>query len=308
MLTNPISSLADPTCQICHGEGQIWLDTESIVPTTGMTCACVRDAIVRSERERRLTDAAIPERYKAATVDEFHLRPGHVAVIDRVRRTKRTTPAADLDAENAERVRQLAESPLTNETIVFIGPHGAGKTYLACALLRAQILNHNKTGLYITALDFAQTLLPDGAEPAVQRALRETTRSVDIILLDDLGVEKPSLFFFRELWGLVHARTANGRATIITSNERLRDLLLVDLDQHRATPDQIELAAIGRRIYSRLYEFGITPIEWPLDTADFRRTARSGKRPTTYGEARRRRVEERQAIVAESIIETDEAF
>jgi DNA replication protein DnaC len=268
-----VSTLADPRCPLCKGAGHIFEDSDSIVPIAGRTCDCVLRK-VRSERiTEHLTGAELPERYRDASFDHFSLiAAGEVMVKDKERGTLIRRRQADIDRENLDRARGLAGKALRDETIVFTGPFGVGKTYLACALLIAQIRGHDKSGLYITSYDYIRTLMPDAAPASEQQAQRAKARRVDILLLDDLGVEKGSPFAMRELWDLLHERTANGRATIITSNLSIGEALQATKETKGLTPDEREAHDIGRRIFSRLAELRVAPIQWPEGTADHRMT------------------------------------
>lgn len=263
--------LADPNCPICHGEGQIWSDGETIVPIVGKPCECVLRIHQAELVARRLEAANIPERYREASVERFHPRDGVVIVHNNERNINEEIRLADIDARIASRVADLAAHPLNNgETVAFIGPFGSGKTYLACALLIAQIRHHGKTGFYITSFDYIHAMLPEGAEPERQRALRETSRTVDILLIDDLGIEKGSAFAMRELWSLINDRTANNRSILVTSNMRIADALQVQADPN--LPGEAgEAAEIGRRIFSRLAEVLTTTLVWPEGTRDYRK-------------------------------------
>lgn len=287
-------SHADPRCPLCHGEGYRWDDPAELMPISGRTCECLLRNIEREERTVRLKAAALPERYRDATLAAFHLRGGIAAVENKDRATTEAVALADIDERNADRVAELATKPLGNTNVVFTGPIGAGKTFLASALLIAQIREHGKSGLYITFLDYIRRLLPDGEEPEAQRALRDRARNVDVLLIDDLGVEKTSAFALRELWGIIHERTSsNSRGTLITSNLSLADALLFkDREARGLSPDQLEAMDLGKRIYSRLVESGVLPISWPAGTRDFRfeRSPAIGgdRRSPTYGELRDR--------------------
>lgn len=263
--------LADPNCPHCGGEGQIWDDTDTIVPISGRACVCVLRAAARLEAVHRLEAARLPERYREASVDAFNLREGVVMVTDRARGTRQQVSLAEIDGANRDRVRELISRPLSGgETVAFTGPFGAGKTYLASALLRAQILQHGKSGLYLTVVEYLRRLRPDEAEPEEQRELRRLAQEVDILLLDDLGNEKDSAYVARELWELINHRTANKKAHIITSNMTINQALQYSRDTKSLPAEQRESAENRQRIYSRLAETRVAPLVWPEGTRDYR--------------------------------------
>lgn len=294
---------ADRDCPFCHGEGYVWDNPKDFMPISGHTCVCVLRNIELLERIVRLKAAALPERYQDASIEAFHLRGGGVNVQNKDRALPESVSLAAIDEKNADRTAELAAKPLGDTNVIFTGPIGAGKTFLASALLISQIREHGKSGLYLTFLDYIRRLLPEGDEPDAQRRMRDLACSVDVLLIDDLGVEKTSAFALRELWNIVHTRTsAKGRGILLTSNYTLADALMFkDRETRGLTPDQLEAMELGKRIYSRLLESGVLPITWPAGTTDFRKEASpalsSTHRSPTYGDLRDRQRQERLADV-----------
>lgn len=300
-----VHHLADPNCPYCHGAGHIFEDADSIVPVRGRTCSCVITAARSADVASRVEAARIPTRYAEAAFDRFALRnTTAVSVYDPERKTTIATTQGRVDARNLEAVRRLAAGPLTDETVAFIGPFGVGKTYLACALLLAQIREHGRTGLYLVVADYIGKLLPEGSSPEEQREMGYLARNVDILLLDDLGTEKGSAFSLRSLWALLHDRTSNGRATIITSNLAIRDALLGRPgDKTPTSGDAREAAELGQRIYSRLTEARVPAITWPEGSADVRWGQQGAANRPQIREARR---EIRRDLLQDSNFDAEE--
>lgn len=278
--------LSDPNCRLCGGEGHLYADPDSIVPVMGRTCECVKRALGLAQVVHRLEELDLPDRYTDADFERFWTdNPRMISVIDADKNEPVEVRQSDVDRANLARVRELAATPLVGETIAFTGPFGVGKTYLAACLLRQQVRDHDKTGLYTTAYDYIRRLLPEGSTPEQQRDLRRRAKEVDILLLDDLGVEKASRFAMSELWGLLNERTTNARTTIVTSNMQIREALLAARETKSMTPEAREAAEIGQRIWSRLVEARVPPIVWPEGSYDVRMT---GEGAATKGVADRR--------------------
>ncbi len=299
--------LADPNCPRCHGAGHLFEDSDSIVPVRGRTCACVLAASRRADVASRVEAARLPVRYAEAAFEHFGVTAAAaVKVYDPDRDREMVTPQSRIDAANLAAVRGLAARPLSDEVVAFIGPFGVGKTYLACALLLAQIRDHGRTGLYLVVADYIAMLLPNGAEPEEQREIGRLARSVDVLLLDDLGTEKGSAFSLRQLWSLLHDRTTNGRAILITSNLKLGVALLVrpgDRPASGAGADATEAADLGARIYSRLTETRVPAITWPEGSVDRRYGQQGAANRPLIREARR---EVRRDIVEGSSFDSED--
>lgn len=302
---SPSNRLADPNCPRCHGDGYIYQDTDSIIPVIGAPCACVERALARASVATRIEAAEFPDRYSDASFERFGLRNEHrVNYVDPERKVTMNVAQREIDERNLARAQELAARPLDGETIAFTGPPGVGKTYLACALLLAQIRQHGMNGLYLPTYTYVRTLLPEGGEPDAQREIRKRARTVDILLLDDLGVEKGSAFAMRELWDLLHHRTSNGLTTIVTSNLSIGESLLVTKDTRNLSAEQREASDLGRRIFSRLTETRVPPINWPEGSLDVRKGQEgAATKPGAIRDARR---ELRRALVDESTVEPEE--
>lgn len=268
------SQLADPNCPNCHGSGYTRSDPESWAPIDFATCHCV----LRRERilniARRLQQADLPGVYADAEIDDLNEREGTALVEDKDRKREMPKAQAEIDRENKVKLHRLAAEPLPpGQIVIFTGPPGAGKTYGAAALLREQIRRYGKTGFYITSWNYINQLLPDRATPEEQRRLRRLVARVDILMLDDLGIEKSSSSTMRELWHLIDERTKNGLATIVTSNLMMAEIFGQTAAQRAAitdfSADVREAFDIGRRIFSRFKEERYL-IEWPETMTDWR--------------------------------------
>lgn len=237
----------DPDCPMCGGSGHV-LDTTYIVPTSGRRCDCLAAAMVAEATGARLDAVNLPPEYAEAEIDTFEVRPEPV--------NPKTGEA--IDTENIASARELASSPLADgRTVFFTGPSGTGKTYLAAALLRAQVIAHGASGMYMSAYAYLRSLQPEMLTPSEQRAVREAAKNVDILLIDDLGTEKGSEFSRRELFDLFDTRLNHQRATIITSNYTMSALF------------SGEDAINAERIKSRLRQ-NLVGLAWPKDMADYR--------------------------------------
>jgi DNA replication protein DnaC len=154
----------------------------------------------------------------------------------------------DLDWERIEpaEARRMAQEYVANldayldESIGLIlsGGVGCGKTHLAVGIAKlASALGY--TGLFVNVPAWFQELREGYAanDSTLERDRLEEMRQADVLILDDLGAEKPSDWARERLYLVVDHRNVARRATFVTTNRPLEELEL----------------AIGERVMSRLY-------------------------------------------------------
>ena len=158
--------------------------------------------------------------------------------------------------------------PTGSETgLLIMGPCGAGKTHLAVAALR-QIVLRGHTGLFY---DYRELLkeIQGSYNPESQTSelgVLEPVLTVDVLLLDDLGSNKPSPWAMETVGHVLNSRYNEKRVTLLTTN-------YLDVagtgPAPMPTPRRVQLPSgqavsasredslsdrLGNRIRSRLYE------------------------------------------------------
>jgi DNA replication protein DnaC len=131
------------------------------------------------------------------------------------------------------------------------GEPGTGKTGLAIATMREVVARHGADAWFTTVPDLLDEIRAtydqprkrqvmhakdDIEEQVTTRQLQDAVRDVTLLVLDDLGVEKPSDWVIEELYKLLNHRHNDNKRTIFTSN---------------LNPSKLE-ARIGNRIVWRL--------------------------------------------------------
>lgn len=159
--------------------------------------------------------------------------------------------------------------------LLFMGPSGVGKTHLAVAALK-DLIGRGHAGLFCDYRELLKEIQAsyNPSSESTEMAILEPIRTVEILVLDDLGASKPS-DWVRDIVGIVlNARYNERRTTIITTNyhdnpaaegEAVRDprgKLVVPPRE-----DSLE-QRIGSRMRSRLFEMCRT-VE--VISQDFRR-------------------------------------
>jgi DNA replication protein DnaC len=241
-------------------------------------CDCTTD----DRAGRTLARARVPERYRHCDFESYE---------------------ADNEIENASREqlaawnRSLAQAKLvvqkfatefpvgSEHGLLLMGPCGVGKTHLAVAALK-EIVLRGHSGLFY---DYRELLkeIQDSYNPenqATEMSVLEPVLQTDILVLDDVGSSKPSLWALETVGHVLNTRYNEKRVTLLTTN-----YLDAEAGANGTAPSAgsrvIGMRApamedtlterVGKRIRSRLYEMCRT-IE--ISAPDYRKEIRNMSR------------------------------
>ena len=94
---------------------------------------------------------------------------------------------------------------------------GSGKTLLSCCLLNDMVSQHHLQGRFVSCVGYL-SILQQAFTQQSNEDRSQVYRTCDLLVLDDLGVQKDSEWTQQEIFRLVNARLNDGLITLITSN------------------------------------------------------------------------------------------
>ena len=148
--------------------------------------------------------------------------------------------------ENAKKYANKLINGETDKGLFITGTYGVGKTYLASCIANETIKNKNTVvfGTLIQLLDYIKDTYKDSDMSA--KEYLNLYSSVDLLIIDDLGKEKPTEWVLEKLFLIVNNRYNNYLPIVITTNynrNQLRERLCVNKNY-----------SMVDSIISRLYE------------------------------------------------------
>lgn len=193
-------------CQQCQDTGLV-LSQGSYLP-----CPCVEAKRTNFFRQQ----ANLPLRYALADfctvkfdVYEPELRPQAKKIYNYVKKF----------------CAELKNKKGSDRGLYIHGPTGSGKSYLLGCVVNYLI--DSMSVRYLVYADFLDQIRASFNRDAqeTEQELMEAVKKVDLLLLDDLGTEKPSEFSLKYLAQIVDYRYRNLKPMVVTSNFTLKELI-----------------------------------------------------------------------------------
>lgn len=283
--------MARPDCPLCDGTG--WKVVERTTQGAqalssdrpggaagdpklvwAVPCECTTE----DRTARIFTRARIPERYRHCDFENFeadneysHGTPAQVA-------------AWSHSLEQARLIVQAfaRDFPTGSEHgLLLMGSCGVGKTHLAVAALH-EIVKRGHSCLFYDYRELLKEIQDsyNSENQATEMGVLEPVLKTEVLLLDDLGASKPSMWALETVGHILNARYNDKRVTLVTTNyldtnsDPVRPAARVSPLRPIAVEDSLS-ERIGSRIRSRLYEMCRT-VE--ITAPDYRKEIRQAGR------------------------------
>jgi DNA replication protein DnaC len=248
------------TCPICDGIGLIRVKSDSGL-WVSRPCEC-QD----SEREKgRLLAARIPKGYWDCTLDAYDTEfPG-------------ADPSQRWALKTSRTFVERYPADTNGKGLLFIGSLGTGKTHLAVGVLRRLIQERGARGIFC---DYGALIKQvqqsfDPRSGTSEAGVLDPILTTEILVLDDLGAQKPSDWIWDNIALILNTRYNNQLTTIITTNYADLPAAAVSLsDLEKSAREQTLGDRIGERMRSRLAEMCV-PVK--MSGKDFRQTVKRAR-------------------------------
>lgn len=216
-------------CPYCDGAGYYKEAVPFGHPNFSRALPCVCKLEQRAQREKAATHSRLLQlsslagRFASATLDSFEVAtrpyPGPVEWYDLARLDRRMRwYAPDMQRQSLRAAVDLARAFLATPRggLLFQGPYGSGKTHLAYAVAHA-LLERGHT-LAADSLPALLEFIKAGFEDDSASRRIQDLKTVDVLLLDDVGTERATDWSAEQVYNIINHRYVFDLWTIFTSN------------------------------------------------------------------------------------------
>lgn len=149
--------------------------------------------------------------------------------------------------QNLKKYSEKLVNEIEKKGIILVGNNGVGKTHLACSIAN-ELMKNGIPVIYGTLINLLAEIRNsyDLDNNISEMEIIKLYENVDLLIIDDLGKEKPSEWGLEKLFTIINSRYENNLPVIITTNYNQNILI-----ERISLNGEIETA---KSIISRLYE------------------------------------------------------
>jgi DNA replication protein DnaC len=244
-----------------------------------MVWAVPCDCTASDKTERALQRSRVPERYRHCDFENYETDND----IENVSKEQMAAWNRSLAQAKLMVQRFADEFPVgSDHGLLLMGPCGVGKTHLAVSAMKSIALRGH-SGLFYDYRELLKSI-QDSYNPesqATEMSVLEPVLKAEILVLDDVGSSKPSLWALETVGHVLNTRYNEKRVTLLTTNFLDSDAA-PGSSANGAPPARVAgmraptiedslTERVGKRIRSRLYEMCRT-VE--ISAADYRKEIR----------------------------------
>src|SRR5438445_2226194 len=202
--------MALENCTLCRGTGwKLVPRGDGAAGKMAVACDCGMEQRASPVMERAL----IPKRYEHCDFESY---------VTDLTDGKTWMPQHAHSLKQAKLFTQgfVREYPGSSEKgLLFMGPSGVGKTHLAVAALK-ELIHRGHAGLFCDYRELLKEIQAsyNPASESTEMRILEPIRTVEVLVLDDLGASKPSAWVLDIIGLVLNARYNERRVTILTTN------------------------------------------------------------------------------------------
>ena len=259
--------MAREDCPLCRGTGWKLVARNDGPPgNVAVPCECGMEERSEIVMER----ARLPKRYEHCDFESFatDLADGKTWTAQHEHSLKQATVLVQ---------GFVRDYPATEKGLLLMGPSGVGKTHLAVAALK-ELIRRGHAGLFCDYRELLKEIQGsyNPASESTELGILEPIRTVELLVLDDLGASKPSAWVLDIIGLVLNARYNERRMTLLTTNyfdesEASESRATLPGGRRVVVKEDTLADRIGARMRSRLFEMCRT-VE--VQAPDFRREAR----------------------------------
>ena len=149
--------------------------------------------------------------------------------------------------QNLKKYSEKLVNEIEKKGVILVGNNGVGKTHLACSIAN-ELMKNGIPVIYGTLINLLAEIRNsyDLDNNVSEMEIIKLYENVDLLIIDDLGKEKPSEWGLEKLFTIINSRYENNLPVIITTNYNQNTLI-----ERISLNGEIETA---KSIISRLYE------------------------------------------------------